>query len=72
MSKFGEDIIARSYREEFVGKFIKSSKKKYTWDIEANGKPVKIVLARSKVSGKTQISYNEKVIGQSKNFIESA
>ena len=66
------EVIPKSYREELVGKIIKSSKKRYTWELLVGGNQVKIILARSKASGKTELVCNTRLISLTKGFMEKA
>ena len=43
-----------------VGKWLSSSKLKYTWDMKINAEPVQVILFHSKISGKFMIKEGQK------------
>lgn len=55
-------IPIKKFKEEFVGKAIKSSKKRFEWTFIASGKTNKVEAIISKMSGKLRVNFNGNLI----------
>ena len=50
------------FNVEEVGKHVKSSKKRFTWEVSLNGRHHAIVLDFSFISGKVKVTVDRKVL----------
>jgi hypothetical protein len=57
-----EQIQALKFDMEEVGKHVKGSKKRYTWEVALNKKSHVIVLDFSFISGKVKITVDRKIL----------
>ena len=68
-------LKAINYKKKEVGKHIKSTKTKYKWKVEVNGRLHKIVLADSSWGKKRRIYHNKELIFEKKkdkhDFVET-
>jgi len=64
-------VKAGNYKIENVGKKIKESKKKFTWELEIEGKKHLLELWASLASGKKRLCHNKKDIYEEKNVTKS-
>lgn len=58
------NIANLKWEEKFVGKSIKSSKRKLIWEFEVSGRPYLVELYDSKLSGKKKVVANGSTILQ--------
>lgn len=67
-------LVAKGFKEKNVGKHFKSTKTKFKWKIEINGKLHKIVLTDSSWGKKRRVYHNKILISEQKkdknNYVE--
>lgn len=57
-----ENIIPLRFNVEEVGKHVKASKKRFTWEVSLNSRQHIIVLDFSFISGKVKVTVDRKIL----------
>ncbi len=57
-----EIIVPLRFNIEEVGKHVKSSKKRFTWEVSINSKQHSILLDFSFISGKVKVTVDRKIL----------
>lgn len=57
-----DSIVPLRFNVEEVGKHVKSSKKRFTWEVSMSGRQHSIVLDFSFISGKVKVAVDRKVL----------
>jgi len=57
-----DTVLPLRFNVEEVGKHVKSSKKRFTWEVSLNGKQHAIVLDFSFISGKVKVTVDRKIL----------
>ncbi len=57
-----DNVVPLRFNVEEVGKHVKSSKKRFTWDVSLGSKQHTIVLDFSFISGKVKVTVDRKIL----------
>jgi hypothetical protein len=57
-----DNVVPLRFNVEEVGKHVKASKKRFTWDISLNGRQHSVVLDFSFISGKVKVTVDRKIL----------